>query len=330
MTIITASSQLQSQFKGFIGGVWNPEDIVALSESPWIIVSAMRSQRHRGGLLAVRTDETQAVEMIWRAEAESGRASAAAFDPHGIAARRLADGRYELLVIDHGDGEAVNRLIVTTEKGRPEIVAGERIVQPPGTSGNAVAYLPDGGFVLTSMFDPRDADKLSKFARAEVTGGVWQWSAARGWSRFGNLGLSGANGIAAAADGSMIIVCEWAAKRIWRLKPDGQPDGYVATSFLPDNVRWTPDGRLTHAGQVARPEAVFGCEARGEPCPLGFDVVTLDPNTLGIAPLVRASENDAAAIGFGGATGALVVGDALWVGSFTGERIATFAFSSCL
>jgi sugar lactone lactonase YvrE len=313
--------------KGFLEGVWNPEDLVALPGSPWIVVSAMRCHDRPGALLAARCDRSEAaMELQWSEQAEGARLGRDMFDPHGIAVRALGDGACELLVIDHGGGEAVDRLRIDVRGDTPVISDGERIAQPPGTSGNALAHMPDGGFVLTSMFDPRDPDTLSKFAKAEVTGGIWRWSDDGGWRRFGTLGLSGANGIAVAADGSAVFVSEWSARRVWRLGPDGEPAGHLDTGFLPDNLRWTSRGELLLAGQRARPEKVFGCVARGERCPLAFEVVAIDPETLTLVSQMAVSERLAETWGFGGATGALQVGDELWVGSFTGERIAKFQY----
>ena len=112
-----------------------------------------------------------------------------------------------------------------------------------------------------------------------------------------------------------MIVCEWAARRVWQLAGDGTPIKNVQTDFLPDNLRWTADGHLLLAGQMGRPEAVFGCEARGERCPLAFKV----------EPLITVDEAQATEIGFGGATGAIEVGESIWIGNFTGERIGVFS-----
>ena len=309
----------------FVEGVWSPEDIVELPDTSWIVVSGMRSARHPGRLFVVDgAQRTRATELRWKAPAEGARLGAEVFDPHGIASRRLDDGRFELLVVDHGGGEAIDRLVLELDAKGPVITDGFRVVQPPGTSANAVAYLPDGGFVMTSMFDPTDRQTLQKFANAEKTGQVWRWSISDGWSRFGELQISGANGIAVSPDGSSVIVCEWAARRVWRLDADGTPVSSTETDFLPDNLRWTAEGHLLLAGQSSEPEAVFGCEARGECCPLAFKVVRLDPTNLEIEPLIAVDEAQAAEQGFGGATGALKVGQNIWVGSFTGERLGIF------
>ena len=284
----------------------------------------MRSVPGKGALLAIdASTKAPAVEVEWNVGAESGRRGAAAFDPHGIDVRALGSSRFELLVVDHGGGEAIDRLTVDAGGPRPVIVEGMRIEQPPGTSGNAVAFDPDGGLVMTSMFDPRDPETLVKFAEGRATGGVWRWNEALGWRRVGP-DLSGANGIAISPDGRMIIVSEWAARRVWKWSIDGDVLGQAEVDFLPDNLRWTADGSLLLAGQADRPERVFGCEARGIACPLAFAVTRLDPHSITLTTLVRASHEQATALGFGGATGALQVGHEMWVGSFTGRRIALY------
>ena len=212
-----AEAGIAARPSGYASGVWHPEDLVRLKGTPWIIVSAMRSGRGKGALLAVKVDAIEpAFELDWLPAAEAARRGSLAFDPHGIDVRRIRDGVFELLVVDHGAGEAIDRLVIETTGGRPVVVAGIRIEKPPGTSGNAVAFEAGGGFVMTSMFDPRDRDILRKFAAAEVTGGVWRWSEAGGWRRIGP-DLSGANGIAVSPIDGAIIVSEWAARRIWRL-----------------------------------------------------------------------------------------------------------------
>lgn len=313
------------QLSGFVDGVWHPEDLVELPGTSWIIVSCMRSADHAGGLFKVDAARpSHATELRWAPAAQQARLGPDVFDPHGIATRRLADAAFELLVVDHGGGEAIDRLVLELGEEGPFIAAGERLVQPPRTSANAVAHLPDGGFVMTSMFDPTDRELLSRFARAEPTGQVWRWSLANGWGRFGDQPMSGANGIAVSRDG-FVIVCEWAARRIWRLDHDGRVVASAATDFLPDNLRWTADGRLLLAGQSTRPEVLFGCEARGDRCPLAFRVGRLDPVSLTFESLITMDEADAATEGFGGATGAMLVGEQIWVGSFTGQRIGVFS-----
>jgi hypothetical protein len=217
----TTANPSAARFHGFAEGVWRPEDLVALPDSDWIVVSAMGSVGERGALFAVRADaRAPAREIPWLPEAEAGRVSRMAFDPHGIDVRRTGADRFELLVVDHGGGEAIDRLAISMTEEGPVIVAGERIVQPRHTSGNAVAHLPNGGIVMSSMFDPQDDATLRKFADGVATGRVWRWSKDDGWRPIGPS-LSGANGVAASRDGEQLLVSEWAARRVWRLRLDG-------------------------------------------------------------------------------------------------------------
>lgn len=325
VTEITHSSR-RYRLDGFIQGVWNPEDMVALPGTSWIVASGMRSTRHPGRLFAVNTaSQTEMRELLWEPAAETGRRGRDVFAPHGLASRALADGRWELLVVDHGGGEAIDRLIVAIGEDGPAIIHGERIPQPPGTWADAVSYLPDDGFVATSMYDPTDPGSYAKLARAERTGQVWRWSRSGGWSRFGDLQFSGPNGLAITPDGASVIVCEWGARKVWRLDRNGAPIASRDLNFLPDNLRWSTDGRLLLAGQAVPAETVLDWSDGTRQSPPAFDVVQLDPASLDVLPLISADAAGAAQMKFGGATGALMVGDSIWVGSFTGERIAVFA-----
>ena|SRR6266545_26505 len=301
-----------------IRGAPNPEDLVQLPGTPWVVVSAMRSKDHPGALLAV--------------DARAGRAAVSfyagprGFAPHGIAVRPLGGGRFELLVVDHGGGEAIDRLTLHVVDGRPPVVSSaRRIPLPPGTSANGVAPLPDGGLVMTSMFDPRDRRFVARLAAREATGGVWRWSSRSGWRAIARPRLSGANGIAVDAGGTNVFVSEWAARRLWRIPLAGGEATFTTTSFLPDNLRWTSGGELLVAGQTATPGDLFGCQDGARRCPMGFVVARVDPKTLEVRPVLGGDERAFAASGFGGATVALEVGPQIWVGSFAGDRIARFA-----
>ncbi len=101
------------QLSGFVDGVWHPEDLVELPGTSWIIVSCMRSAVHAGGLFKVDTVRpSHATELRWAPAAQQARLGPDVFDPHGIAVRRLADDAFELLVVDHGGGEAIDRLVL--------------------------------------------------------------------------------------------------------------------------------------------------------------------------------------------------------------------------
>lgn len=327
-TSSNAISGVSGAPQGWVDGLWNPEDLVPLEGTSWILVSAMGAGRERGALFAVnKSQPAHAVEVEWAPGAAAGRLDRLRFDAHGIAARRRQDGRFDVLVVDHGGKQqAIDRLVLDVSRPRPTIVEGTRLMQPNDTSGNAVAFLPQGGFVMTGFFDPNDSSTADELASGRPTGQLWHWAAETGWRRLGPR-LSGANGLVVSPDGKHLIVNEWAARRILRMSLDGRVERSVTVDFIPDNLRWLDARHLLVAGQDARAERIFTCGGPGAACPLGYVVATIDSQTLELHDVIRKSDDEAQREQFGAATGALMVGSELWVGSFTGERIARFSTS---
>jgi hypothetical protein len=259
----------------------------------------------------------------------AGGPDAATFAPHGIATRALGNHGVELLVVEHGGGQFVDRFVLDVRSDSPPRVASAtQVAMPEGTTGNSVAPLPDGGFVVTSMYDPRDPAYADAFALAKPTGAVWRHSPNTGWSTVSKVRFSAANGIAVSKDGEFVFVTEWAARRVWRIplrkgKPVSMP-----VAFNPDNLRWTDAGDLLVVGQTASARALLDCEPKRLPCPMGYVVARIDPGSLGVKPLFDGDDASYAASGFGSGTGAIQVGASLWVGTYFGDRIARFALPS--
>lgn len=242
------------------------------------------------------------------------------FFPHGINVISLRDGGYQLYVVNHGGREAVEMFHIILGTHSPEAVWTGCIPLPPRSFGNGIAPISGGGFVISNMYDPTDSSHLEKFAKGALTGHVLRWSTDRGWSQAVPQPFSGANGVEVSEDGEWLYVSEWSARKLWRLSLRGtSPATSVALDFLPDNLRWSNNGKLILAGQAAAAEQVFGCEARKIPCPMPFAVVEVDPETLRTRTLIRGGNEQ-----FGGATGAATIGNEIWVGSFRSNKVARY------
>lgn len=302
----------------YVRDVSNPEDILRLPGTRWVVVSCMRSANSAGALKIIDIQRpARAMAIQWKVGRRPVAISAASFAPHGLDVRRVGKDRFQMLVVDHGAGESIDQLLIDTSGTRPAIVETKRIFLPSHAWANGVAWLPGGGFVTTSMYDPKDTDMMRKMAQAKPTGRVWRWSLRQGWRPFGSVALSGANGIAVAPDGRAIYVSEWAARRIWKFDADGRPLKNATVSFLPDNLHWDR-GRLLLAGQAALPQAVLGCAPAQ--CPKGFIVASVDPSSLHAEPIWNDAHSSSAE--FAGGTGAIGVGNDVWVGSFMGSTVA--------
>jgi len=314
-------------------GVPRPEDLVRLPASDWVAASSMRGpDGEPGRLFVVNVIDGSEPHTLYPSEESHDELDHARFPdcstppdlrvfyPHGLAVVPVKDGKAELLVVNHGGRESIEFFRVTLSNFVPRAVWIGCVLLPGHDFGNGVAPLRGGGFVVTNMYDTTDAGFLKKFAAAQPTGGVLQWTPASGWSNVVSQPLSGANGVEITPDGNWLYVSEWAARKLWAfsLKTKTATKS-VDLHFLPDNLRWTDHGTLLLAGQNTSPEKLFGCQARQEPCPLGFTVVEVEPRTLRVHVLVK----DGGAT-FGGATGALFVGQDLWIGSFRGEAIGRY------
>jgi hypothetical protein len=320
----SASDKAAAAPLGMTASAQSPEDLLQIPGTPWVVVSAMRSKQVTGRLLLVDIRQPQAFEPLYpAAHAVPGAPPVATFAPHGLSIRSLDAHHEELLVIDH-DGEFVDRFVLRVEReARPSIERVTRVALPPACSGNGVAAMPGGGFAVTCMFDPNDAAFVDKFARVEATGAAYRWSTAKGWRPF-SPPMSAANGIAVSNDGKHVFVTEWAARKLWRIPLDSSEPVFVPTPFLPDNLRWTDTGKLLVVGQTSDPRSLFSCQERKLPCPMGYVVAEVDPASLSLDALLTGTDETSAASGFGSGTGAIQVGDALWVGTFFGDRVARF------
>ena len=129
--------------------------------------------------------------------------------------------------------------------------------------------------------------------------------------------LPGDNGVEVTADGKWLFVNAWPQKRVLRYRRgSGEAPVSVSLDFLPDNLHWAPDGRLLVTGQVSDLATLLECTQTR--CPHGWAVVALDPQTLKVTPVLRVEGTES----FSDATGAIQVGDEIWVGTYRGDRIA--------
>ena len=172
-------------------------------------------------------------------------------------------------------------------------------------------WLDDGGFIATN-FNPRgNPNGFAGLQKGEKNGELWEWHTASGWQKVPGSEASGANGIEISPDGKTLYVAAWGSQSFFRLsRGEKEPKrDEVPLGFRVDNIRWAADGTLLGTGQAGD---------LGQPAETV--VVKIDPRTLKVTELLRRP----ASAGFSAGTVAVEVGKTLWVGSFTGDRIAIF------
>lgn len=313
----------------WVEGVRNGEDLMRIPGTDWVVVSGLSSAAHPAGLLSALHVGDRRVVTLWPTEtAGAGAGSgdcttppdAASLSLHGLDLRPAEGETVPLLAVNHGGRESVEFFDLDLSGDAPTAAWTGCGIMPGGVWPNDVAALPDGGFVVTNMFDPANAALMDDLNAGTATGEVLRWSAETGFAPVPGTQLVGPNGLVAAPDGSRIYVAEWGTGTVVRmdLEGDAAPARGEALS-LPDNLNWTEAGTLLVTGQDAPIEEIFGCFASpAELCQTPWVVSEMDPETLEASVV---SSDDAPEV-FGNATAAIRVGEALWIGTSRGDRLA--------
>lgn len=301
----------------FVCGPVNPEDLAAVPESPWVVVSSMADD----GRLYATDARDHTSRPIYPAATSAPRHDTAVygacpgpdtsgFRPHGLGLRPGGDGLHTLYVVRHGAREAVEVFELDARGAEPAVTWVGCAVAPDGVGLNSVSALPDGGFVATN------------FQRS--AGELWEWRPGAGWTEVPGSATAGPNGVEASPDGRWLYVGGWGTRSLIRLSRGRTPPvvDAVEVGFHVDNVHWAPDGTLLAAGHAGSgPDSIFACLGEGACGGVTSRVAKILPDSLATEEIVRYPSNEHLVLG----TAAVQVGDEIWVGGVGGgERIGRF------
>lgn len=300
--------------EGYICGQRGPEDLITMG-SQWAVASALAGS---GGIEMIRLRDRTS-HTVWPSpQAQEAHDAAAypgcpgpprgAFTTHGVYVPPGEGPRHRLFVVGHGARESIEIFDVDASGAVPVLTWTGCVIAPEPIGLNSVRSLPDGGF-LTTNFLPR-GESMQTLVKGEPNGELWEWHADTGWQKVPGSEASGANGVELSDDGRTLYIAAWGSQSFIRLSRGENPPKReeIPLGFRIDNIHWSKDGKLIGAGQVGPADGV-GQDWR---------VVKIDPRTLQVETVHEQRDMP----GFGGGTVAIEVGDALWVGSYRGDRIA--------
>jgi hypothetical protein len=325
----------------YVCGPVNAEDILQLADSRWLVASGLDGPLNggapaRGHLYLI---DSQAKTFIdWfpgSAPAFNhdrsmfpgcpGPLDVTSFSAHGLALRRLQpDGPDRIYVTGHGAREAIEVFeVVETVEVRGSRLPGfvppppairwvGCVVLPEKVSANSVATLPDGGFITTQFMDrslPVN-EAMGQVRSGVVNGALWEWHPHGMVEKIAGTEMSGANGIVVSPDGRTIFVSSYGTHELVRFeRTDGGVRRQVAKlPITPDNLHWKAGGKLIIAGP--------NYPAAG-PGDASWSVLEVDPQTLAAKKLAGGPRP----AGMLGVTAAIQVGDTIWLGTFSGNRV---------
>ena len=315
----------------FICGVNNAEDLVLIPRSEWIIGSGLAApdQPGSGGLVLINAQTHVATKATLKIAGElsspftrcPGPLDPAAFSAHGLNIRETAPGRSRLFVVGHGGREATEIFDVTSRaNAMPTIEWVGCIPAPPNNSYmNAVVGLHDGTIISTQFLS--GTAKLQDIFKGKVTGAVYIWRPGGNYEMLHGTELAGANGVEITPDEKQLFVAVTGTGVVLRydLANMDKPPVSIQTHFRTDNLRWAPDGKLLLAGPAFRGPAFDpSCDPMAGSCGGGVPVVaSLDPRSLAVHEIYHGpAEPDFKFISTG-----LIVGNTLWFGTHTADRI---------
>lgn len=302
----------------------NPEDIVDLAGTGWLIVSA-QGEAAVGGLTAYDPVSGRIVRLD-AAKAPPSQASDG--DPAcirspllhngGIDLARAGDG-YHLAVVNHDGGDRIEFFRVAMSGGAPTLSWSGCAAAPAAYFLNDVALLPDG-FAATHMFD-RTMDKPTRDAlllKRRPTGHIVRWSRGRGWRQIPGTEGAFPNGVVAAPDGSWIAFSETYGHVVNRIDPDGGRRRRIPVAMQPDNLTLAGGDRVIVAGGTGEPMvSTRNCPALREAgCGFPAAALEVDMTSGRVRKLVTSG-----GVSTPGASVALRKGGVIYLGTAYGDRI---------
>ncbi len=311
---------------GYVCGVNNPEDLLRVDGTPYVLVGNTGDTESQGGgfnEVDVRTRRVRDVEPDFssptRAEYRDcpGPPDAKAFSSHGLDLK-VAGGTRTVYAVNHGGRESIEVFDLRASGSGLALTWLGCALMPEAYVGNSVAALPDGGFAVTVPL--RSSQELLNAGLGRPTGAVFRWSPADGWRELRELQVSFPNGLLVAPDGASLYVAAYTARNVVRVAADtGAEQARVTLPFNPDNLRWAPNGDILAAGQKEEPAVVqFTCVSTSvETCEVPTGVSAISPESLQATTVFERAGDER----FGAGTSAIVVGGELWIGSFRAQRL---------
>ncbi len=317
----------------FVCGALKPEDLAHIPETRWLIASGYSDG---AGLklidtkaLTLRNWFTGSAAQIRKGSGPFG-ACPSPPDPkllnvQGISLRISQSGIHTLYATNHGGRESVEKFSVDARADMPVLTWNGCAVLPAHVAANAVASFSDGTVLITEL--TRQGTTIADFVNGQKTGAVYALSPGTGsFKRLVGTELPGNNGLETAPDDSefYVVAFGWHSVVVFsRADPSKPLRMAAAPGFMPDNIHWD-SGRLIAGGMQADEPACGGRRriidgiADGMRCHRGYVVAQLDPKSMAYQVIAYAEPDPV----FNGVSGAVLIGNELWLSSYQADRIA--------
>ncbi len=319
----------------FVCGMQNAEDIVQISGSKWLVASSLAPN---SALYLINSQEKSWSMMYDPAEPRvqqdmetyvdcPGAPGPDPFVTHGLNIRTKTDSRSTLYVVGHGGREAIEVFEIDSSGAQPILTWVGCVMTPDGMAANSVTSLEDGSLLVTI---PLHAGiPIGAALAGEDTGAVYAWSPGdSGFTIVEGTLMPYPNGIEVSADGEEFYIASSGRQTVEAYSNTDPAEQLRVSSeleFVPDNIHMTNGGRLLTAG-LHLDDPVCGKVLLSHDfsleefaaCPRAFTVLSFDPGSLQSEAIASGPANKS----FSNITMAVPAGDELWIGTFSGDRVA--------
>lgn len=250
---------------------------------------------------------------------------------HGISLAKRANGVMELYAINHNRRESMEMFELRRRGGAWALIW--HGCEVSSKEFNDVAALPDGGFIASHptslMTDTKD--EVLRYSGKPI-GFVVRWTQAKGEEELPGTRVGYPNGVVVSADGRYMYLDAWSAREVHKYDLKQQKDVQVMkVDFMPDNLAWVahfPSGKSSPRARYMLAAGVKGIKgdcpsASGHLCVQQFGVAEIDSATMKSRLIYESSAPQSSGYDplIAGASVAVEVGDAIYIGSYTGDRL---------
>ncbi|MCB2107852.1 MAG: hypothetical protein KDE14_09145 [Rhodobacteraceae bacterium] len=315
-----------SQGVEVICGLTKPEDIAALTDTDWLLVSELGDAATPGNIVAYNTSDGTLLRLKARDDSAASDPARVCgpmperLRPRGFHVRMTGEGQYDVLLINVMGGQRIENYVVTLSDGDPALAWRGCVAVPDKFNVNDVAPLPGGGFVVSHMYDePRTWLTTLKFIFHVDTGYAVSWRPGAEWVKVDGSDVTFANGIEVNPDTGEIYLAGTYGEELVAIDPSKNRVRRVSMPIQPDNLTWQTNGKILAVGHTGIP--IWGtrkCRAlAGKPCSFDFAVIQIDPRSLS-RKVLFADRRGA----IPGPSVALGHDDAIYLGTVFGDRIS--------
>jgi hypothetical protein len=308
-------------------GFNNPEDLALTPDNGFLVVtefSALPNTYPTEMALFDLATQSRADINITLAEntwGESGcERNNLEFSPHGLSLVQRGDGKHQLAITNHLPRETIELFeLVKAEPGWALKWRG-CVFAPDKVLFNDVALTRSGDFYATEMYraDLPFEDLLAAGESVADTGAVWHWQKDKGYLELPGTKGSFPNGIALSEQEDYLYINYWFAGKTTKFNLETSSTEFEHIAGKADNLT-NVNGDIWVATHDISLSQLEECPPTLAQCLLPFTIYNLSGDDLSVQ---AAYSFDSRA--FGVATVAIPYENKVWLGTFHGDRIASF------